>query len=805
MLKNYIKIAWRNLARHKGFTLINVLGLAIGLTGCILIGLFVWDEWKFDTFIKDHDRVYRMYDRRTDEQGVTSHAGTPPMFAHVLKTEFPEVENAARMMDIQTKQLFEFGTKKTYEENGFLAEAAIFEVMPLPFREGNPSTALLEPNTVVLSDELATKFFGNDNALGKTILIGRDNYKITGVMATRSPHFHLALNYVASFASAGIPEQRMQSWSWQQLRTYVKLKPNSDVNKLQDKFQEVVKQRAHPLTKENNFSYLPYFQPLAKIHLHSADFEFDTALRGNASYVKGLTIIAIFVLIIACFNFINLATARSLKRAREVGVRKAIGAERGQLMTQFTGETVLLSLIAVAVSACAAMLLLPSLNAFTGKQMAFNPTANPILLLVLLGLGIVVGILAGIYPAIFLSGFRPVKVLKGLNAGTGNISWLRRGLIVVQFALSALLIICTIIVSKQVDFLHHKDLGFNKEQLMFFPLRGENIQQNHEAFRNQLLTSKDITSVSIGYGFPGDAVAGDDVIVPTADGPKSTGATQLMVDYDYVNTMDLKVIAGRAFSRDFSTDKDQAFMINETAVKQLGFGTPENAIGKQLMWNVWGPPGRDSLKTGLIIGVVKDFHYKSLYVQIETTVLQIFPEAYSKVAVKLKSHQAEDAIAHVKKTWAAFSPEYPLDYNFLDDNFEVMYKTEDKLNSLLWIFTIMAIVVGCMGLFGLTAFAAEQRVKEIGIRKVLGATIGNITALLSRDFVKLVVIASLVAFPIAWLAMNKWLEGFVYRINISWWIFPVAGIIAVVVALITVSIQAVKAGMANPVKSLRSE
>jgi len=469
---------------------------------------------------------------------------------------------------------------------------------------------------------------------------------------------------------------------------------------------------------------------------------------------------------------------------------------------------VLFTFISILISIALAILFLPWLNNFTGKNISTALFVNPVVILLFIGFTLIVGILAGFYPALVLSNFKPVKVLKGTmsaNADAGKIPWLRHSLVVVQFTFSVLLIISAIVVFKQVNYLHNKDLGFNKDQIMFFPMRGDNMFKNQQAFKNELTQIPGVSSVSIGYGFPGDAVAGDEILVPKNGKQEKESATQLMVDYDYIKTMGLQLVAGRDFSEEMGTDKDHAWIINETAVKQLGFGTPQKALGQKLFWHVWNNVNPDSIKEGQVIGVVKDFNYKSLYDKVETTVLQIFPDAAWKVSVKMKTADIGLTIDQVKKIWNQFTPDYPIEYKFLDENFEQMYKAEDKLRSLLSIFTAMAIFVGCLGLFGLAAYTAEQRRKEVGIRKVLGATTKGVVLLLSKDFVKLVVISLLIASPFAWFFMNKWLQDFAYRMNISVWIFIVAGALTILIALLTVSFQAIKAAMANPVKSLRSQ
>lgn len=806
MFRNYFKTAYRNLLRHKGFSFINIAGLALGITACLLIGLFVHDELQYDKFLPEGEQVYRVYSDKSAKEAGEMVAPVPPMFATTLEQDFPEVEQTVRILMVQfdANNLVEAGDKRIYESGRFFADPGFFEIFQLPFIYGSPEKALEDASSIVISDEFSQRVFGDANPVGKQVAVNHLPYIVRGVFSTKE-RFHLPVNFIHALEAAELPAERMKSWNWQQFYTYVKLKEGANPQFLQANFREVVAKQRNPDNNEP-YDYKPVLQPLDEVYLHSASFKHDQAIRGNITYVRALSIIAVFILLIACFNFVNLATAKSMQRAREVGVRKSVGASRGQLVLQFLGETLLLTLISVIFSAALASLLLPSLNAFTGKEMSFNFFTNPGLLLLLLGLTLVVGLLAGFYPALVLSGFQPVKVLKSavvVDSKVGRIQWLRHGLIVVQFALSIFLIICAFVVYRQVSYLHNKDLGFDRDQIMFFQMRGEGMFNNYETFKNELRQVPGIRNVSIGYGFPGDATAGDGIIVPRDGEQVHHGVTHLMVDYDYINTLDVKVLAGRPFSKAYKTDADHAFMINETAVRELGYGTPEKALGQTLRWNVWNDTDKDTLKEGKIIGVVKDFHFKSLYDKVDPTVLQIFPGANWKVAVKVDPQNIAGTIEQVEKVWNKFAPDYPIEYIFMDDNFEKMYKAEDKLKTLLWIFTGMAIFVACLGLLGLAAYAAERRKKEIGIRKVMGAENSDIVMLLSKEFLLLVVLAALLAFPLAWYAMQTWLEDFAYRIEMPAWVFLFAGLFAAALAFVTISYQALKAAMANPVANLR--
>ncbi|MVM31470.1 FtsX-like permease family protein [Spirosoma sp. HMF4905] len=803
MLRNYVKIAFRNLLLNKAYSAINIVGLTIGMIGCLAIGLFVWDEWKFDKTIPNGENIYRIYTERTKDNTTTKQAVVAPAYASFLQQHYPEVDTTTRILMAPDRFLMELGSQKNYEDKGWFVEPSFLQVFALPLEKGTVTGILDVPRTIVLSSELSKKYFGRENPVGKTIKINTFDYTVKGVLAPLPDHFHLDFHFLMSFSSVGIPPNRMERWTWNQFFTYVKVKPGTDIDHLQNKLQAYVKTE---IIKPGDTVMLPFFQQLHDIHLGSADFTFDNAIRGNESYVNALMIVALFVLVIACFNFINLATAVSFRRAREIGVRKVVGAGRRQLVFQFLGETILIATIAMLIAVMALFIVVPALNRFTGKAIFFNPFADPELGLLLVGATLLVGILAGSYPAIIVSGFQPVKVLKNIRLSQNGTSWFRQGLVVVQFALSSLLIISTIVVFRQTQYMNNKDLGFSKEQLIYFQAQGDVAGKGLETFKTELRRSPNVLAVTSGYGLPGDQFAGDGVTIPGKNAEKEYSVNMFIGDHSYVKTLGLQLIAGRDFSKDMSTDVREGFIINETAVKEFGFGSPEKALGQRINWHEWVPADTSNpIKKGRIVGVVRDFHYTSLHEKVTATVIHMVPQEVFKVAVKVREADMQQTIVYINTIWSRFSPNFPLDYKFMDETYGKMYSTEEKLSELLWVFAVLAITVGCMGLFGLAAFSIEQRVKEIGIRKVLGASVLTIVALLSRNFIVLVGLAFVIATPVALWAMGSWLNDFPYRISIDWWIFALAGGLAVGIALLTVSLQSIKAALVNPVKSLRSE
>ncbi len=804
MLQNYFTVALRNLQRHKVFSFINILGLAIGLACCITIFLFVRDELRYDSFHTRGDRIYRIVNHTTSDGNQRQMASTPPAWGVTMKEVFPEVQQTVRFFNLR-EQLVRHENKKFFEKGFLLADSTVFDVFTLPFVLGNPKEALNGPNSLVISESIARKYFGNGNPLNREMTVaGSLKFRVTGVMKDLPAYSHLRINAVGSMKALlqWVEPARMESWRWQMMYTYILLPPGQNPAGLQAKLPAFLKQYAEP--KLEGGHYEGHLQPLTDIHLRSAELEFNMAETGDIRYVYAFSFIALFALLIACFNFMNLSTARSAQRAKEVGLRKVIGADRRQLVGQFLGESVLLALISLVVALVLVLIVLPAFNSWTEKNLSVSAILNPVGMAALIGVALLVGLLAGVYPAFFLSAFRPVRVLKGnLNLGSKGSYSFRQVLVVLQFAVSTALIIATGVVFSQLQYIGNQNLGFNKEQLVYLPMRTEEMQRDYKAIEQELLRNPNITSVSAGYGVPGGAFAGDGINLPNRADQYSTN--MFLVDPNYIPTMGIKLVAGRNFSEQFATDEEEAFIVNETAVRELGWGTPQNALGKEVYWEKWGGDTLNPIKRGKVIGVVKDFHVKSFHQKIDRLVLHIFPEAFSEYVVRIRPENTAATLNFLQEKWTKLAPDWPFEYKFLDEEFAKQYRSEQIFGKLFGVFTSLSIFIACLGLFGLASFAAGQRTKEIGVRKVMGASVGSIVTLLSKDFLKLVGLAFLMAAPLAWYFMREWLQNFVYRVEMGWWIFAAAGVLTVLIALLTISFQSIKAAVANPVKSLRSE
>lgn len=803
MISNYIKIGIRNLLGHKLFSIITIAGMAISIASCLLISIYVWDELSYDQYHPDGDRTFRVYNVRTGDDGVTNYLPiVPPPFAPTLQKDYPEVESTLRIFDTYGSQLFEYKGEKIKESDGIYAEPTVFDMLSIQLKAGEVKSALEKPNSVILSESLAKKYFGDGNAIGELLKISDTEYQVTGVFHELPNNSHLRTNYILSFASLlqFINPERMESWRWQQFFTYLKLKPGTSPNQFESKLDDFAKKYAHPITKPAGFIYTPHIQNIKDIHLHSSNFEWEIAQRGNAQSVYVLGGTALFILVIACLNFVNLSTARSMKRMKEVGVRKVAGAARSQLIIQFISESVLITCVGLLIAVAIAQISFPYLNDFTGKSLAspFNFTS----LLLLLGFALLLGLMAGSYPAFQLSKFRPATVLYGRSGARKETGFYRNVLVVLQFMFSLFLITGSMVVLSQNELLHNKDLGFNKDQLMVMTLTSAT-RNNFESVKQEFLQNPNVTFATAGYGLPGDIVSGDGVTDPTIS--KELPANMFCIDYDYVKTLGLEIIAGRDFSKDFGTDAKKGFIINETAVKAYGFGTPEEAIGHPLNWDMWEKWEGDTIKRGEVIGVVKDFHFKSLREQLTPVVLQIFPPAYYTLTLKIKPEDMASTIAFCKTTYEKLTPETPFSYKFLDSNFEKMYKSEEKLSMLFTIFSGLAILVACMGLFGLVEYSVNQRIREIGIRKVFGANLQSLVLLMTQKYFLLILIAFVIIIPINYYAADQWLSTFAYRITVSPVIYVKACTLILLITLFTVSFQSIKAALSNPANTLKSE
>lgn len=806
MIKNYFKIAFRNLIRNKAFSFINIFGLAIGLATCLIIMLFVQNELSYDRFNEKADRIVRVIFRGTVQGQKMNEANVMPPTAQTLKNDYPEVLEATRLRDYGRPRI-KYGNK-TYRDDAFaFVDSNFFSVFTIPFLAGDPKTALVQPNTLVITKALAKKYFGKEDPIGKmmTFIDGNTICKITGIIDKVPDNAHFHFDLFVSMSS--LPEARSTSWMQSSFYTYLVLPPGYNYKKLEAKLPQVVVKYMGPqflqsmgitldqyLKKGNDIGL--YLQPLTDIHLHS-DFAYDLEPSGDIRYVYIFGVIAIFMLIIACINFMNLSTAGASKRSREVGIRKVLGSLKQELVRQFLVESVLLSAIALIIAVGLVYLALPVFNQLAGKNLTLQFTSTPWVIPVLVLFGLFTGLLAGSYPAFYLSSFNPVAVLKGrFTSGKKSIS-LRSVLVVFQFFISISLIICTTIVFNQLNYIRHIKLGYDKDQVVVIP-DTYLLDNKASLFREQLLQDLRVASVSVSNYLPAGPSGNNNYIVSADDNPSQMQKTlRYDVDYQYIPTLGMEMAAGRNFSREYATDSS-AVIINETAAKAFGWG--KNALGHSLI----DPDKQAANKSLRVIGVVKDFHFKSLHELISPLVMVMGNDGATLI-VKTKTKDLPGLLSTMNKHWKELNADVPFSYSFLDERFKNTYQSEQTTGLTLAIFAGLTIFVACLGLFGLATFTAEQRTKEIGIRKILGATVIGILSLLSKDFLKLVFIAFIIATPVAWLIMNKWLQDFAYRSPVNLWIFIWAAFAASLITIITISYQAIKAALSNPVKSLRSE
>ncbi|HEY0740925.1 MAG TPA: FtsX-like permease family protein, partial [Chryseosolibacter sp.] len=802
MLKNYLKIGFRNLLKNRLFTAINISGMAISIASFLVITLFVYDEFQYDKHIEDAHLKYRVYNDQYNADGFQRKgAMIPPMVTPTMQAELPEVESYARFMNFNTPVLFENGNLKFPEGQGGYADPAFLKMFSLKLIEGDPNTALKEPNMVAINRTLKHKYFGDKQALGETIQIFDQDFKVSAVFEDFPAHSHLQLNYFIAmeYIIRAIPE-RLQSWRWNQFHSYVQLKPGVDPQALEAKMKALAERHMWPATKEMETYSIPRLMPVQDIHLHASDQVWDIAVRGNAQTVYILSATAAFILVIAILNFINLSTARAVARVKEVGVRKVVGAFRSQLIYQFISESIIVSFIALLIGGLMAELVLPALNSFAEKNIPYDIFFNPLVILALFATAVFVGVAAGGYPAFYISGYKPAHILSNKQSGRSGKTMLRKGMVVVQFILSFILIMASLIVSEQHRYLRTKDMGFNKDNVVAVQLRGE-MESSLEATKHAFESHPGIISASFQYGLPGEAFAGDGVT--DVENGKDVPISMLLVDHDYIKTLGLKLIAGRDFDKNRPSDLRDAFIVSEQGAKALGHVNPEDALEHRISWNRWDV--RDSLKVGKIVGVVKDFHLNSLKENITPIILHIFPQAYSSLTFRIKGENIPETIEHLEATWKKFNSEWPFEYRFLDDNFDKLYKSEEKLAVLFTFFTGFAIFVACLGLFGLVVYSTSQKYKEISIRKVLGAPETSLIFGLSKSYMILIAIAFVIAIPVSYYYADQWLQKFAYHIDVTPMLFIKAALLIASISLLTVGIQSFKAARANPVDALKEQ
>ena len=810
MFRNHFKTAWRNLMKYKFISFINLFGLTIGLTCCLLILTYILNELSYDKYNKNADNIYRVtrtFYNGNGEATLKLSTVSPP-FGYYFPTDFPEIQKMTRLLNYGTVPL-RYKDKLINEQNVYFADENLFDVFTVDVVKGNPKTLLNDPFSVMLSEETAKKYFGNEDPVNKVIRANNQfDIKVSGVFRAFPSNAHMHPNMLVSFNtlrdSAVYGEEGLRTnWGNNSFFTYLLLPPHYNIESMKAKFPAFLDKHMegqYGPNKPSKFTTLD-LQKLTDIHLYShTDYEAEP--NGDIKRVYVFSAIALFVLLIACINYMNLSTARSALRAREIGIRKVVGARRKGLVFQFLSESILLTWAAIIIAFVLLYLTLPWLNKVSGQQLSVSILLKWQVLVPLFASPFVVGFISGIYPALFMSSLQPVQTLKGLfKVGGTNISF-RKVLVVAQFAISIILIITTVIVFQQLHYMQNASLGYDKEHIVTMPYNPQ-LNEQYESFRNTLLQNPVVKDVGRSSRIPtGRLLDGMGAQAPGSDSmvPVKADIRFVATDYDFIPTYGISMAAGRNFSRTYGTDT-AGFVLNEAAAKAVGWKSPQEAVGKDFVYG--GNKGR-------IIGVMKDFHFESLH-QTIAPIIFIMPAPapnqsfYNAISIKISGQNIPSALATIKQTWQRYLPELPYQYTFLDENFATLYESEQRQETIFTTFACIAIFIACLGLFGLSAFAISQRVKEIGVRKVLGANTTTIVTLLSKEFLKLVVIAAIIAFPVAWFAMHNWLQDFAYRIHIQWWVFVIAGIAALFIALATVSFQAIKAALANPVKSLRTE
>lgn len=802
MWKNYLKIAFRNIRKNKLFSFLNIAGLSIGMAVCILIMLFVNYERNFDSIHAKN--IYRLDEVQKWEGMVAPQKVALSMYpmGPTLLEEFPEITNFTRIRRGGGLR-FKAQGKESMLSDTFWADSSFFQIFDFKLKVGNPATALSEPYSLVLTEKSAEKIFGEESPVGKTLTLSEQDtisYTVTAVLENIPENSHLKFEGLTSFSSYVGP-QAMENWGGNWLTTYLELSEGADIEAMESKFPAFL---VSHMGEERAGGYELFLQPLSEVHAGSTDITHDyiNYQKFDGAYTRIFFYIALIVLFIAGINFVNLSSAKSISRAMEIGVRKASGASKSQLYLQFIGESIMICLMAMVLAAVLVFLALPLLNQFSQRQLEFPLFSNPLFLVAMLLGAVLVGILSGLYPALYLSNFNPVKVLKGSPVTGKRKADFRNVLVVVQFSCAIFLIISTLFASRQVRFMQEKDLGFTHEQIITIPF-GQRYTERYETLKQTLLGSSQVEEVTASGQRLGNNLHQTGITFHGTGPAVNLATSQVVVDPNFLDVYEIELIAGRNFN-DSEADNGNTYLINESLAKELILKDGEGRDIESLIGSQFGFSGMDS--AGRIVGVVKDFNFNSLHHKIET--LTIFNQrdwGFEELSVKISGENVPEALAQIESIWNNQIPEREFEYQFLDDHFKELYRADQTVNTIVGMLTGLSILISCLGLFGLVSFTLEQRVKEIGIRKVLGASVTTVVAILSKDFIKLVLVAIVLAVPVSWYVVNQWIQDFAYRIDIEWWVFAVSGLVAILIALATVSSQAFKAALMNPVKSLKSE
>ncbi len=796
MFKNYMQIAWRNLKRHKAYSFINITGLAIGLACCVMIMLWIQNELSYDRYHQHADDIYRVARDITEGtlQGQKAITTSPPL-APALRDGFPEIVEVTRIAR-RGDRLFSYGQSHFLERDFFFADNSIFKIFTFSFIKGDKTTALNIPNSLVISESMAEKYFGDEDPIGKIIILDeKTDFVVTGVIREMPSNSHFVANIILPFETiAKIEGIDLSNWGWNGFYTYVLLHPNANRDALESKFetmlQEYQRQGFYFLRRERLF-----LQPLKSIHLQS-HFRGEISPNIHVSTLILFGTIAFLILLIACINYMNLVTARSSFRLREIGTRKVVGAHQSQIAKQFLGESIFAALFSLGISIILVELFLPLFNRFAGRQLALDGGSFIRILPAILILVLFVGLIAGSYPAFYLSSLNPINVLKGSTGIRPKRSRLRNALVVFQFSISIILIFATLQVKDQLHFIRNKEMGYDRDHIVILTMIDSEARKRLLALKEELKRNPEILNISSSQFLPNDVRSSTWINWPTKPEGLVIPIHAGEVDYDFIDLYGIEIVQGRNFSREFSSDRNGAFLINESAMKALG---PEFHLGMD--FGHWGSPE----SSGKVVGVMKDFHFLSLHEEIKPLYLFLNPDVNWRLSIKIRGGNIRETLQFMGETMKKFSPHYPFEYRFFDEEFNRVYQTEQKIESIISIFALIAIFIACLGVFGLAAFTAEQKTKEIGIRKVLGASVSEIVYLLTRDLIRWVVLANIIAWPVAFYAMQRWLQNFAYRTNISAATFILSGLLALCIAVSTFSFQTFKAAAANPVDSLRYE